>query len=227
MKLSAISRIFVVLALLFTASCGGSNGPTGPSVDLDDKVVVAFGNSITAGVGDSNYPSSAAGYPFRLEGLLKSSFPDVIVLNRGVPGEETNQGEARLPAVLRRDDPDYVLILEGVNDILDSGASDAGRIVKDLEAMVVEVKEYGAIPLIASLLPTKGKWDWRNEVIVVLNPMIETMALRQQITFVDQHAAFMSEPDYKALLSSDGLHPNDEGYAVMSQAWYEGMLTSL
>ena len=227
MKLSAISRIFVVLALLFTASCGGSGGPTGPSVDLTDKVVVAFGNSITSGVGDSNYPSSAAGYPFRLEQLLKSSFPDVIVLNRGVPGEETNQGEARLPAVLRRDDPDYVLILEGVNDILDSGASDAGRIVKDLEAMVVEVKEYGAIPLIASLLPTKGKWDWRNEVIVVLNPMIETMALRQQITFVDQHAAFMSEPDYEALLTSDGLHPNDEGYAVMSQTWYEGMLTSL
>ena len=226
MKLSAISRIFVVLALLFTASCGGSNGPTGPSVDLDDKVVVAFGNSITSGVGDSNYPSSAAGYPFRLEQLLKSSFPDVIVLNRGVPGEETNQGEARLPAVLRRDDPDYVLILEGVNDILDSGVSQAGRIVKDLEAMVVEVKEYGAIPLIASLLPTKGQWDYRNEVIDILNPMIESMALRQQVAFVDQHAAFMREPDYKVLLTSDGLHPNDEGYSVMSQTWYEGMLTS-
>jgi lysophospholipase L1-like esterase len=227
MKLSAITRIFVVLALLLSASCGGSGGPTGPSFDLTDKVIVAFGNSITAGIGDSNYPGSAAGYPFRLEQLLKSSSPDVIVFNRGVPGEETNEGERRLPAVLERDDPDYVLILEGVNDIQNSGLSEAGRIARDLEAMVVEVKEYGAIPLIASLTPTKGKWAWRNEVIDVLNPMIETMALRQQITFVDQNAAFKSEPDYEALLSSDGLHPNDEGYDVMAQTWYEGMLATL
>jgi lysophospholipase L1-like esterase len=227
MKLSAISRIFAVLALFLSASCGGSGGPTGPLFDLTDKVIVAFGNSITAGVGDSSYPGSAAGYPFRLEQLLKSSSPDVIVLNRGVPGEETNDGERRLSAVLERDDPDYVLILEGVNNIQDSGLSEAGRIANDLEAMVVEVKEYGAIPLIASLLPTKGQWAWRNEVIEVLNPMIETIALRQQITFVDQHAAFMNEPDYEALLTSDGVHPNDEGYAVMAETWYEGMLATL
>ena len=226
MKLPAKSRIFLALALFVTASCS-SGGPSGPSIDLDDKVIVAFGNSITAGVGDSNYPSSASGYPFRLEQLLKSSFPDVIVLNRGVPGEKTNDGERRLPAVLERDEPDFVLILEGVNDIQPGGATQEERIVRDLEAMVVEVKEYGAIPLIASLLPTKGKWDWRNEHIEVMNPMIEVMALRQQVPFVDLHAAFVAEEDYEALLTSDGLHPNDEGYRVMAETWYEVMLTAL
>jgi lysophospholipase L1-like esterase len=219
-------RILIALVLFLVASCSSGGGPTAPQVDFTNKVIVAFGNSITAGVGDTGYPSTAAGYPFRLEKLLKPLVPNVIVLNRGRPGEETNEGEMRLVSVLNRDQPDYVLILEGTNDIQDSGASEANRIVRDLEGMVREVKEFGAIPLIASLLPTKGRWAWRNEVISIINPQIQAMAVREGITFVDQHAAFVSDPDWKELLTDDDLHPNSDGYVIMAETWYEGLLVT-
>jgi len=113
-----------------------------------------------------------------------------------------------------------------VNDIQDSGFAEANRIVRDLEGMVREVKEFGAVPLVASLLPTKGKWAWRNEVINYINPLIRDMAVREGVAFVDLHDAFMSEEDFKVLLSSDDLHPNSEGYVVLAQAWYEGLLAA-
>ena len=220
MKLSAIFRGLVVLAFLLAASCG-SGGPTGPSIDFEDKVIVAFGDSITTGVGDRRYPSSASGYPYRLEQLLKDSFPTAIVLNRGVAGEETSAGVRRLPAVLGRDEPDYVLILEGVNDIpLNSLES----IERNLEAMVQQVKSSGAIPLIASLTPTTGRHDYKNVGIESLNPMIQSLALREGIVFVDLHDAFLSTSDYTLLLSDDGLHPNSAGYQVMAETWHEGLL---
>jgi lysophospholipase L1-like esterase len=219
MKLPAISRVFIAFTLLLLAS-SCSSGPSGPSIDFTDKVIVAFGNSITKGVGDRRYPSSASGYPFRLEELLKISFPSAIVVNRGVAGEKTSEGVRRLPSVLLRDAPDYVLILEGVNDIpLNSLES----IVRNLDTMVRQVKDSGAIPLIASLTPTTGSRDFKNAGIDGLNPMIQSLAAGEGIVFVDLNAAFLATEDFTMLLVDDGLHPNSAGYQLMAETWDEGL----
>jgi lysophospholipase L1-like esterase len=220
MKLPAKSRIFIAFTLLLAASCG-SSGPSGPSVDFTNQVIVAFGNSITVGVGDSRYPSSASGYPFRLEQLLIGSFPSAIVLNRGVAGEKASEGVRRLPSVLDRDTPDYVLILEGVNDIPLSAPS---TIAGNLELMVQQVKDFGAIPLIASLTPTTGPREAKNLGIDGLNPMIRSIAAAEGIVFVDLHTAFLDTDDYTLLLTDDGLHPNSAGYELMAETWQDGLL---
>jgi len=174
-------------------------------------------------VGDSGYPSSASGYPFRLEQLLRSSFPSAIVVNRGVEGEKSNEGVRRLPSVLSRDEPDYVLILEGVNDIPLSAPS---TIARNLEIMVRQVKDFGAIPLIASLTPTTGPREGKNLGIDGLNPMIQSIAVREEIVFVDLHTAFVDTEDYTLLLNSDGLHPNGAGYELMASTWEQGLVAT-
>jgi len=213
-------KIFTAVLLLFlAASC--SSGPTGPQIDLSNTVIVAFGNSITAGVGDTARPP---GYPYRLEQMLRAAFPNVIVLNRGVSGERTEQGVRRIDRVLTYDQPDYVLILEGVNNI---GEDLLETVAADLEVMVQKVKASGAIPLIASLTPTAGEHVGKMEGINGLNPLIRDIAAREQIVFVDLYTAFFSRPDYSLLLNDDGLHPNNGGYTLMADTWHAGLLGKL
>lgn len=208
-----------VLLLLLGAAC--SSGPTGPQIDLSNTVIVAFGDSITAGVGDTARPP---GYPYRLEQTLRAAFPNVIVLNRGVSGERTEQGVRRIDRVLRYDQPDYVLILEGVNNI---GEDLLETIAADLETMVQKVKASGAIPLIASLTPTSGEHVYKMSGINGLNSMIRNIVSREQVGFVDLYEAFFSRPDYSLLLDDDGLHPNSGGYTLMADTWHAGLLGKL
>ena len=134
--MNRLMRILSGLAgLIILASCSSGGGPTAPRVDLSDRVIVAFGDSITSGQGDSSRP---AGYPYRLEQALLPGFPNVIVLNRGVPGERTYEGVRRIDTVLEYDRPDYVLILEGVNNINDSGTRFVDSIVCPTRYAAVE-----------------------------------------------------------------------------------------
>ena len=211
-----LKAVCVLVVPFLMASC--SSGPSGPSIDLNDKVIVAFGNSITAGVGDSSRPP---GYPYKLEQILLSTWPNAIVLNRGVAGERTYQGAIRIDRVLARDEPDFVLILEGVNNINQTSLS---SVIWDLESMIKSVKAAGAIPLIASLTPTTGPHEAKMPGVEALNPMIRNLAAREEIVFVDQYSAFLRTEDFTALLDTDGLHPNSEGYQLMAETWYEGLL---
>ena len=71
--------------------------------------VLAFGDSLTSGVGVSkteSYPSVLA----RMTGLN--------VINAGVSGELTQEGLGRLPALLDEISPNLLILAEGGNDIL-------------------------------------------------------------------------------------------------------------
>ena len=207
----------IVLLSLFLASC--SSGPTGPPEPvLTEIVIVAFGNSITLGVGDERRP---AGYPYRLELLLRASHPNAIVVNRGVAGEKTNEGVRRLPKVLDRDGPDYVLILEGINDV--SVQTPSTTVVNNLDAMITQVRRSGAVPLISTLLPTE-KVGFSITRIKTINEGIIALAGRREVVLVDNYAAFREDGDFTLLLSDDGLHPNSLGYDLMAEEWFEGLL---
>jgi lysophospholipase L1-like esterase len=206
---------------LLTA-CGGS-GPTGPSFDFSGRVIVAFGNSITLGVGDT-LQTGPRGYPFRLEQLLKAEFPAAIVINRGVAGERTFQGVRRLPSILNRDAPDFVLILEGVNDIENASSSWAGQIIANLEGMVLATKASESIPLLATLLPTFGSRAFKNDTIILVNELIRALAARESIPLVDLHAVFTEQEDPSSLFDADGLHPNGEGYDLVADTFYRALL---
>jgi lysophospholipase L1-like esterase len=207
----------IAILSLFLASC--SSGPTGPpEPDLTEIVIVAFGNSITLGIGDVRRP---AGYPFQLEQLLEMSHPNAIVVNRGVAGEHTTQGLRRLDRVLSKDRPDYVLILEGINDI--NVQTSSATIVGNLDAMVRMVKGRGAVPLISSLLPATKHGISINRIRTV-NEGISAIAEREDIVFVDNYTAFGEDGDFTLLLSDDGLHPNSLGYNVMAEEWFDGLL---
>jgi len=120
---------FALLALLF--GCGREI-PL-PKLAPSD-VIVAFGDSLTAGTG-ADAPVDA--YPAVLGRLIGRE-----VINSGVPGETSAEGLRRLPAVLAKHRPRLVLLCLGGNDTLQR--VNPKQTADNLKAMVQMAKAHGA-----------------------------------------------------------------------------------
>lgn len=223
------------MSLIAVSSACGGGGGGGSGVGLDDLDgdgavrVLAFGDSITRGVGDGpdedSRPSlAAAGYPARLQQLL-----GVAVINAGNAGERASDGLDRLPNVLDSNPVDYVILLEGVNDLPQRSSIE---IAADLEAMVEEVIAYGAQPLIATLPPTccEHSDTQPDSAVRTLNNLIRNFALNhlpEPIPVIDFFAAFVPDPQglqvpfnpaTGTIHVEEGLHPTPLGYDLMALA---------
>lgn len=75
--------------------------------------VLALGDSHTYGAG----VSEEASYPWQLQQALDTQAPGAfVVINKGVPGFNTSMLRKRLPELVRRYDPDMVVLWVGIND---------------------------------------------------------------------------------------------------------------
>ena len=57
-------------------------------------------------------------YPFKLEQMLLERYPsqEIVVANEGKGGEDTQGGARRFPGLLDADNPEVLLLLEGINN---------------------------------------------------------------------------------------------------------------
>jgi hypothetical protein len=140
----------LVVALLLSA-CGqrAHIRPLAP-----DALVLAFGDSITSGAGAGPGES----YPDVLAGLLGRT-----VVNAGIPGDTTDGGLARLPALLEEHRPALVILCLGGNDML-AHAADAA-IDDNLRATISAIRASGAdvilvgVPRPGLVLSTAGFYE--------------------------------------------------------------------
>jgi acyl-CoA thioesterase I len=183
-----------VAALALLAACGASQ-PKLPRL-APDAVVLAFGDSLTFGVGANPGES----YPVRLEGLIGRK-----VVSSGVPGETSAAGLARLPGALEETKPQLVILCEGGNDFLQK--LDEAQAANNLRAMVRLARGQGAqVVLVAvpkpGLLPSPA--DFYSAVAKEFGLPHEESALRKILT--------------DNALKSDLVHPNAAGYARLAEA---------
>jgi len=125
------SILVLCLAVLATLLGGCAEPKLAPLPE--DAVILAFGDSLTAGVG----AGPGATYPEVLARLTGRQ-----VINGGVSGEMTPQGLERLRRVLPEVTPDLLVLLEGGNDILRSKSPAAIR--DNLAAMISLARDSGA-----------------------------------------------------------------------------------
>jgi acyl-CoA thioesterase-1 len=170
---------------------------------------VAFGDSITLGVG---VPPEAA-YPAVLQGRLRGIDSRAVVVNRGVGGETAAEGLARFAGVLAAERPGFVLIMEGTN------SPEASNNVSSLREMVRRAKANKTVPLVAAVPPQFGDFEFKDRLIAALNGRIAAMAAAEGVAFVDTFTPL----NRRDLFRADGIHPNAEGHSVLADTWLEAI----
>jgi len=165
--------------------------------------IVAFGDSLTAGLGVDQDQA----YPAKLEVALKARGFDVVVTNAGVSGETTKGGLARLDWVIG-DDVDIVIVELGANDAL--RGIDPAETDKNLNAIVEKLVARGKKVVIAGMLapPNMGE-DYGQ----AFKAIYEGLGKRTDIIYYPFFLAGVAASS--ALNQADGLHPKPAGYDII------------
>lgn len=171
-----------------------------------DKLVIAFGDSLTAGY---RLPPGQ-GFAPQLEAALRRSGVAARVQNAGVSGDTTAQGKARLAWVLSaaKVKPDLVIVELGANDML--RGLDPGRAEANLDAILAELSRRRIRVLLAGMVaaPNLGP-DYAKR----FNPIYRRLATKYKATLYP----FFLEGVVgdRSLHIGDAIHPNARGVAVI------------
>lgn len=133
--------------------------------------------------------------------------------NRGVPGDTTTEIAARFPSEVLNQSYKAVVILGGSNDIRNPNLSvkeETAVVVGNLQTMASEAAADKLVVILCEIPPITGQ----DDRVIALNAAIVTLAATHKYKYVDFHTPMEGHPEY----FKDGLHPNDEGYAVMETA---------
>jgi len=169
---------------------------------------------------------SAVSYPVKLQSMLALRYAaqSITVINEGSGGETAAFGATQFASVLNQDQPQVVLLLEGINDIHGSVPQSNGIpiAVSSLRSMVQEAKRRGVFVFLATLLPErKGScrsfdWDDGVEDVVPADSQIRVLAASENVPLVDMYPAF--SPSLDTLIGVDGLHHVERREADLARA---------
>src|SRR2546425_6770392 len=173
-------------------------------VGVQDRVIVAFGDSLTAGLGvpaEQSYPALLAarllaeGYPYR-------------VVNAGVSGDTTAGGLRRVDWALRAH-PDVVIVALGANDGLRGQSPQAIR--ANLEEIVARLQAAGArVLLVGMRLPPNYGAEYTKEFEAVFPAVARRAKIALMPFLLDGVAA---DP---RLNQADGIHPTAAGQQMIA-----------
>jgi len=182
---------------------------------------MAFGDSITRGDG-----GTAGGYPADLQTRLAQHFGGAFVNNRGADSTNSFEGVERVRRNLNSR-PAYTLILYGTNDWNAPECQDNPNChtVDNLRLIVQNVKLFRSLPFLATIPPSNPTMnpESRNKWVADVNNLVRPMALQQGAFLVDVEKAFLSQGGDLSRLFSDHVHPNDAGYRIISQTFFEAI----
>ena len=183
---------FVVLLLvLLVSACGRSDYNPLPA----DATILAFGDSLTAGVGtavEQSYPSVLA----QLSGRN--------VINAGVSGETTSQGLQRFSKLLDQHSPHLIILLEGGNDILRNQTFASTK--SNLATMISEARTR-QIPVLLLGVPEKNLFSSSAAVYSELAEEHDVMFIKSLVSDLLRTSRYKSDP----------VHLNAEGYRAMAE----------
>lgn len=213
----------VLLALILLGGCSQSTPTPDPviappveykSTQDTRPVIVAFGDSLTAGFGldpELSYPS-----------LLQEQLPAYRFVNAGISGDTTAGGVERLASVIAHN-PRLVILELGANDGLRGMPVATTR--ANLDKIITGLKQAGAkVLLVGITLPR----NYGAAYIRDFDRMYPELAKKHDLPllpFMLEGVAFK-----KDLMQGDMLHPNAAGTRIVAKnirKALEPMLTSL
>jgi acyl-CoA thioesterase-1 len=172
--------------------------------DDDRPRIVAFGDSLTAGLG---VPAEDA-YPAQLQHRLDEQGIRYRVINAGVSGETTAGGLRRVEWVLKSR-PHVVLLELGANDGL--RGLNLEQTKANLERIIQRCQEASVTVILAGMkLPPNYGADYTKGFEAIYPAIAKQYGLTLIPFFLDGVAGSA------ALNQADGIHPTREGYRIIA-----------
>ncbi len=169
-----------------------------------EGVVVALGDSLTAGLG----VAADEAFPARLQARLRAEGYDYRVVNAGVSGDTTAGGLRRVDWALRAH-PDVVIVALGANDGLRGQSPQAIR--ANLEEIVARLQASGArVLLVGMRLPPNYGAEYTKEFEAVFPAVARRAKIALMPFLLDGVAA---DP---RLNQADGIHPTAAGQQMIA-----------
>ena len=188
-------RVFSLLVILFSQGIFPNN----------DKNLLILGDSISAGYG---IPSEIQWVNI-LQELCNSTNLGVKIINASISGDTTLGGLTRIPKLLNKYSPEFLLIELGGNDAL------RGYPVKKIKDNLLKISEIAlqnetsVIIMQMRIPPNYGpKYTHSFESIYTELSKLESIYL---IPFMLEEVALN-----KDLMLSDGIHPNDKAQPLIA-----------
>ncbi len=175
-----------------------------PGAAAEERVIVAFGDSLTAGFGVA--PEEA--WPALVEARLRREGHPYRVVNAGVSGDTSAGGLRRVDWVLRAR-PEVAIVALGANDGLRGQPPRETR--ANLAEIVARLRAAGVRVLLAGMrLPPNYGADHARDFAAVFPDVARRAGVPLMPFLLDGVAA---DP---RLNQPDGIHPNAAGHRVIA-----------
>ncbi len=196
-----------------------SEMPTSTKKEEVKKIILFFGNSLSAGYGVEADES----FPALIQARIDSLDLPYAVVNAGVSGETTATGLSRIDWVLEKQNVDIFVLELGANDGL-RGLPPA-ETKKNLITMIDRVRKAHpkAKIILAGMMvpPSMGQ-----EYSAKYNPIYGEIAQEKQVELIPFLLENVGGID--SLNQADGIHPNPAGAKIVAENVWEvlGKLTT-
>ena len=168
-----------------------------------ERVIVAFGDSLTAGLGVTPEDS----YPARLQARLRAEGYDYRVVNAGASGDTTAGGLRRVDWALKNK-PEIVIVALGANDAL--RGQDLASVRANLNAIVARFQKAGVRVLVAGMeVPPNYGARYAADFRRLYAEVARKRGAALMPFLLDGVAG------NPRLNQPDGIHPTAEGYRVL------------
>jgi lysophospholipase L1-like esterase len=196
--LSPLAALWAAAALFLLACDRGGGFSSIRNLNASGETIVAFGDSLTEGVG----AEPGEDYPAVLARLLRRP-----VVNAGRRGDTAGDGLVRIDATLDLR-PRLTIVLFGGNDFLRKVPIEETK--RNLDQIVARIQDQGAMVVLVGLrlgLLTDEYSDVYAEI-----------ADRRGALYIPRVlAGILSDPKLK----SDAIHPNGAGYRLVAERIYK------
>lgn len=209
---------YLSCALLFL-SCGGVDKKEqeidkaektiekGQETKTTQKIILFFGNSLTAGMG----LEVEQAFPALIQKKLDTVNKSFKIINAGLSGETTASGRNRLSWVLKQKVDIFVLEL-GANDGLRGIPLSETR--KNLQEMIETVRDHNPevkILLAGMQIPPNMGQDYTSEFKLIYPELAKKNDI-ELVPFLLQDVAGIPE-----LNQADGIHPTVDGQKILAK----------
>lgn len=199
--LSAFPQLLVLTVWLVALSIGHQSKAV---AEENRPRIVAFGDSLTAGLG----VAAEQAYPARLQRRLDEQGLRYRVINAGVSGDTTAGGLRRVDWVLKSR-PDLVILELGANDGL--RGLNLGETKANLERIIKRCQDLSVTVILAGMkLPPNYGAEYTEGFEAIYPALAKQYRLTLIPFFLEGVAGSAS------LNQADGIHPTGEGYRIIA-----------